>query len=67
MFAGAMAVVAWDHRDAFIAMGGSSKKFLAGAWLEFSAARRSIFTGEAFPRESADGGAIVGKNLVSDT
>ena len=48
LFAGAIGVVAWDHRDALIAMGGSSKKFLEGSWLNFSATQKSIFNGEIF-------------------
>jgi hypothetical protein len=58
LFAGAIAVVAWDHRDALIAMGGSSKEYLAGAWLDFSAARRAIFTGEMFAGGSIHDQAI---------
>jgi hypothetical protein len=59
LFAGAMTVVAWDHRDALIAMGGSSKEYLAGAWLDFAAARSAVFTGEAFASRSGHAGAIV--------
>jgi hypothetical protein len=48
MFAGACAVVAWDHRRALHALGASSEEFLSESWLNFAAARQSIFTGEAF-------------------
>src|ERR1041384_7278225 len=48
MFAGASAVVAWDHRRALEALGASSEEFLSESWLNFAAARQSIFTGEAF-------------------
>jgi hypothetical protein len=57
MFACASAVVACDHRRAFAMLGSSSEEFLRESWLNFAAARRSIFTGEAFVW-SATTGAI---------
>lgn len=48
MFAGASAVVAWDHREALGAMGSSSEDFLDVSWRNFAAARQAIVTGEAF-------------------
>lgn len=55
MFAGASAVVAWDHRAAFVALGSSSEEFLRESWLNFAAARLSIFTGETFVYSTASG------------
>jgi hypothetical protein len=57
MFAGASVVVAWDHRRAFTVLGSSSEEFLRESWLNFAAARQSIFTGEAFVW-SATAGAV---------
>jgi hypothetical protein len=48
MFAGASALVAWDHRTALTALGCSSWEFLRDSWNNFVAARRAIFSGEAF-------------------
>jgi hypothetical protein len=59
LFAGASTVVAWDHRDALIAMGGTSKEFLEASWLDFLAARRSIFAGQPFASRSVHSAAIV--------
>jgi hypothetical protein len=54
MFAGASAVVAWDHRRAFTALGGSAIEFLRDSWANFLAAREAIFTGVPFARDAAD-------------
>src|SRR5207244_8069900 len=48
MFAGASAVVAWDHREALAALGSSPEDFLEVSWNNFAAARQAIVTGEAF-------------------
>jgi len=48
MFAGASAVVAWDHRDALAALGSSGEDFLDESWRNFAAVRQAIMTGEAF-------------------
>ena len=48
MFAGASAVVAWDHRDALVALGSSAEDFLDESWRNFAAVRQAIVTGEAF-------------------
>jgi len=55
MFAGASVVVAWDHRRAFAALGSSWEEFLRESWLNFAAARHSIFTGEPFIWSAAAG------------
>ena len=55
MFAGASSVVAWDHRRALEVLGASSEEFLSESWLNFAAARQSIFTGEAFVWSAAAG------------
>ena len=54
MFAGASTVVAWDHRQAFAALGSSSVEFLRDSWLNFFAARKAIFDGTPFARDAAD-------------
>jgi len=54
MFAGASAVVAWDHRRAFTTLGGSTIDFLRDSWANFFAAREAIFTGIPFARDAAD-------------
>lgn len=54
MFAAASAVVAWDHRRAFAALGSSSTEFLRDSWLNFFAARQAIFDGTPFSRDAAD-------------
>jgi hypothetical protein len=48
LFAGASAVVAIDHRQAFAALGGSYREFLRDSWRNFAAARYAIFTGQPF-------------------
>ncbi len=48
MFAGASAVVAWDHRDAHVALESSPEDFLADSWENFPTARQAIVTGEPF-------------------
>ncbi len=48
MFAGASALVAWDHRDALVALGSSPEDFLADSWENFAAARQAIVTGQPF-------------------
>jgi hypothetical protein len=48
MFAGASAVVAWNHRAALVALGSSAEDFLDDSWRNFAAARQAILTGEAF-------------------
>jgi len=48
LFAGASAVVAWDHRAAFMALGSSAEEFLDDSWENFAAVRQAIFTGAAF-------------------
>lgn len=48
MFAGASAVVAWDHRAALGALGSSAEEFLDDSWQTFAAARQAIFHGVAF-------------------
>ena len=48
MFAGASAVVAWDHREALVALGSSAEDFLDESWRNFAAARQAIVTGEVF-------------------
>ena len=55
MFAGASTVVAWDHRHALETLGASPEEFLSESWLNFAAARQSIFTGEAFVWSAAAG------------
>jgi hypothetical protein len=57
LFAGASAVVAWDHRQAFRALGGSSREFLRDSWQNFRAARRAIFSGLPFEWDMAGGPA----------
>jgi hypothetical protein len=54
MFAGASAIVAWDHRRAFAALGSSAIEFLRDSWLNFFAARKAIFDGTPFARDAAD-------------
>src|SRR5882724_10593114 len=54
MFAAASAVVAWDHRRAFAALGSSSVEFMRDSWLNFFAARKAIFDGTPFARDAAD-------------
>ena len=54
MFTGASAIVAWDHRQAFAALGSSPMEFLRDSWLNFFAARRAIFDGTPFARDAAD-------------
>jgi hypothetical protein len=54
MFAGASAVVAWDHRRAFAALGSSAFEFLRDSWANFFAARKAIFDGTPFARDAAD-------------
>jgi hypothetical protein len=54
MFAGASAVVAWDHRRAFAALGSSAIEFLCDSWANFFAARNAIFNGTPFARDAAD-------------
>jgi hypothetical protein len=41
-------VVAWDHRDAFAALGSSAEEFLDESWQNFAAVRQAIDTGAAF-------------------
>jgi hypothetical protein len=48
MFVAASALVAWDHRTALTALGCPSREFLRDSWNNFVAARRAIFSGEAF-------------------
>ncbi len=48
MFAGAGALVAWDHRVALSALDCSLREFLQDSWANFVAARVAIFSGEAF-------------------
>jgi hypothetical protein len=48
MFAGASAVVAWDHRDALVKWGSSAEDFLDESWRNFAAVRQAILTGESF-------------------
>ena len=55
LFAGASLVVAWDHRHAFRALGGSANEFLRDSWRNFAAVRRAIMTGEPFEWSEADG------------
>lgn len=54
MYATASAVVAWDGRKLFPALGGSPGEFLFGAWANFAAARDAIFLGVPFSRGAAD-------------
>jgi len=54
MFAMATTVVAWDHRHAFIALGGSVTEYLRDSWANFRAAREAIFSGIPFARDAAD-------------
>jgi hypothetical protein len=54
MFAAASAVVAWDHRQAFRALGGSVTEFLRDSWANFRAARDAIFSGVPFARGTAE-------------
>jgi hypothetical protein len=54
MFAGASIIVAWDHRQAFAALGSSAVEFLRDSWLNFFAARKAIFDGTPFARDAAD-------------
>ena len=54
MFVAASAVVAWDHRRAFRALGGSAAEFLRDAWFNFRAARAAIFLGVPFARGAAE-------------
>ena len=54
MFAAASAVVAWDHRRAFAALGSSAAEFLRDSWANFFAARKAIFEGAPFARDAAD-------------
>jgi len=54
MFVGASAVVAWDHRHAFRALGGSTTEFLRDSWANFRAARAAIFSGVPFARGAAE-------------
>lgn len=48
LFAGASGVVAWDHRAALVALGGSAENFLEESWANFAAARQAIVTGQSF-------------------
>jgi hypothetical protein len=54
MFAGASAVVAWNHRHAFRALGCSATEFLHDSWANFRAARDAIFSGVPFARGAAE-------------
>ncbi len=54
MFAGASAVVAWDHRRVFTELGSSANGFLRDSWANFFAARNAIFNGIPFARDAAD-------------
>ena len=54
MFGAASAVVAWDHRDAFNALGSSATEFLRDSWANFRAARDAIFSGIPFARGAAE-------------
>jgi hypothetical protein len=54
MFAMATTVVAWDHRHAFIALGGSVPEYLRDSWANFRAAREAIFSGVPFARGAAE-------------
>lgn len=54
MFGAATAVVAWDHRHAFRALGGSATEFLRDSWANFRAAREAIFSGVPFARGAAE-------------
>ena len=54
LFVAASAVVAWDHRRAFRALGGSASEFLRDAWFNFRAARAAIFGGVPFARGAAE-------------
>ncbi len=54
MFAAASAVVAWDHRQAFRALGGSAAEFLRDSRANFRAAREAIFSGVPFARGAAE-------------
>jgi hypothetical protein len=54
MFVAASAVVAWDHRQAFRALGGSATEFLRESWANFRAAREAIFSGVPFARGAAE-------------
>jgi hypothetical protein len=54
MFGAASAVVAWDHRQAFRALGGSAIEFLRDSWANFRAAREAIFSGVPFARGAAE-------------
>ena len=54
MFALASAVVAWDHRRVFFALGGSVVEFLRDSRKNFLAAREAIFSGVAFARGAAE-------------
>ncbi|MGO9243671.1 MAG: ferritin-like domain-containing protein [Verrucomicrobiia bacterium] len=54
MFATASAVVAWDHRQAVSALGGSATEFLRDSWANFRAAREAIFSGVPFARGAAE-------------
>lgn len=54
MFVAASAVVAWDHRHVFRALGGSSAEFLRDSWANFRAAREAVFCGVPFSRGAAE-------------
>jgi hypothetical protein len=54
LFGAASAVVAWDHRQAFRALGGSASEFLRDSWANFRAAREAIFAGIPFARGAAE-------------
>ena len=54
MFVMASAVVAWDHRRVFSALGCSAAEFLRDSWANFFAAREAIFSGVAFARGAAE-------------
>jgi len=54
LFAAASIVVAWDHRHAFRALGGSALEFLGESWTNFLAAREAIFSGVPFARGAAE-------------
>jgi hypothetical protein len=54
MFGAASAVVAWDHRHAFRALGGSATEFLRDSRANFRAAREAVFSGVPFARGAAE-------------
>jgi hypothetical protein len=54
MFGAASAVVAWDHRQVFRALGGSATEFLRDSFANFRAARAAIFSGLPFARGAAE-------------